>query len=106
MKGKKGPLVVLEYWLRGGMNLERYQKQVLDTHLFDPHQQMSKEKGLVLFQQDGAPSKTTQKACLHGLHSTQLTFSHILPCHLISALLNLCGKHSRHILELTPSYKF
>ena len=37
VKGKKGPLVVLEYpgGRGGGMNSERYQTQVLDAHLFD-----------------------------------------------------------------------
>jgi hypothetical protein len=37
MKGKKGPLVVLEYpgGRGGGMNSERYQTQVLNAHLFD-----------------------------------------------------------------------
>jgi hypothetical protein len=58
MKGKKGPLVVLEYpgGRGGGMNLEGYQTQVLNAHLFDFYQQMSEERGLVFFQQDGTLS--------------------------------------------------
>jgi hypothetical protein len=58
MKGKKGPLVVLEYpgGRGGGMNSERYQTQVLNAHLFDFYQQMSEERGLVFFQQDDTPS--------------------------------------------------
>jgi hypothetical protein len=58
MKGDKGPLVVLEYpgGRGGGMTADRYQVQVLERVLFDYYWQKSKEKGQVVFQQDGAPS--------------------------------------------------
>ncbi|KAF4613960.1 hypothetical protein D9613_007970 [Agrocybe pediades] len=66
MKGKKGPLVVLEYpgGKGGGMNSKRYQEQVLDPVLKPFYEKVSKDKGGVEFQQDNAPShrsKTTLK---------------------------------------------
>ena len=62
VKGRKGPLVVLEYpggW-EGGMTAARYQHQVLDEVLHTFYQEISEEKGQVVFQQDGAPSHTTK----------------------------------------------
>lgn len=58
MKGKKGPLVVLEYLggKDGGMNLKCYQEQVLEGKLRDFYTQMNKERPVVIFQQDSAPS--------------------------------------------------
>jgi transposase len=66
MKDKKGPLVVLEYpgGRGGGMNSIRYQQQVLDGALLAFYRQMKLERGLIKFQQDGAPShrsKSTMK---------------------------------------------
>lgn len=66
MKGKKGPMAVLEYpgGPGGGMNARRYREQVLEPLLLEFHQQMSEERGLVAFQQDGAGSHragTTKK---------------------------------------------
>ena len=65
MKGKKGPLVVLNY--PGGkgsrMNSKRYQEQVLDSVLHQFYTRMNRYWPGTLFQQDGAPghwSKLTQ----------------------------------------------
>ena len=58
MKGRKEPLVVLEYlggW-GGGMISAQYQQQVLDGALKDLYHQVSKEESRVEFQQDGAAS--------------------------------------------------
>ncbi|KZP21899.1 hypothetical protein FIBSPDRAFT_683098, partial [Athelia psychrophila] len=57
MKGRKGPLVVLEYpgGRGGGMTAARYQEQVLDKVLHEFYQKMAEECGQVAFQQDGAP---------------------------------------------------
>ncbi|KAF7964799.1 hypothetical protein HWV62_2878 [Athelia sp. TMB] len=57
MKGRKGPLVVLEYpgGKGGGMTAARYQEQVLDRVLHEFYQEMAEERGQVVFQQDGAP---------------------------------------------------
>jgi len=62
MKGNKGPMVVLEYpgGLGGGMTADQYQEQVLEKVLFDYYCQMSKERGQVTFQQDGASSHRTK----------------------------------------------
>jgi len=62
MRGRKGPLVVLEYpgGRGGGMTAARYQEQVLDKVLHDFYQDMAEERGQVLFQQDGAPSHTAK----------------------------------------------
>ena len=56
MKGKKGPLVVLEYpgGPGGGMTAAQYWEQVLESVLWEFWQDMSKERGEVFFQQDGA----------------------------------------------------
>ena len=58
MKGRKGPLIVLEYpgGKGGGMNSVRYQEQVLDGVLRDFVAEMKSEKPQVKFQQDNAPS--------------------------------------------------
>jgi len=57
MKGKKGPLVVLDYpgGRGGGMTVVRYQEQVLEKMVHDCYQEASEERGWVLFEQDGAP---------------------------------------------------
>ena len=62
MKGKKGPLVVLEYpgGRGGGMTGERYISQVLEAHLNSFYHQMKEERPAVMFQQDGAPSHTSK----------------------------------------------
>lgn len=56
MRGKKGPMTCLEYpgGPGGGMTAARYRQQVLEPHLLEFHQEMSEERGLVAFQQDGA----------------------------------------------------
>ncbi|KAH9954883.1 hypothetical protein BJV74DRAFT_750637, partial [Russula compacta] len=56
MEGRKGPLVMLEYpgGKGGGMTAAQYQTQVLDGPLHNFYQQMSKERGIVVFQQDEA----------------------------------------------------
>ena len=58
MKGRKGPLVVLEYpgGKGGGMNTDRYREQVLEGVLKDFYKQMDAERDGVIFQQDGAMS--------------------------------------------------
>jgi hypothetical protein len=78
MKGKKGPLVVLEYpgGRGGGMNSERYQTQVLDAHLFDFYQQKSEERGLVFFQQDGAPSHNSKSTLMWLARNSVDIFPH------------------------------
>lgn len=66
MKGKKGPLIALEYpsGKGGGMTAKRYQEQVLEPVLIPFMSQMVDERGPnVAFQQDRAPShraKSTQ----------------------------------------------
>lgn len=56
-RGRKGPLVVLEYpgGRGGGMTARHYQDQVLEKHLHDFYMEQAEESGQVLFQQDGAP---------------------------------------------------
>ena len=66
IKGRLGPLVVLEYpgGKGGGMNSERYQEQVLSAQLHSFYMEMEKELGSVMFQQDNAAahaSKLTAK---------------------------------------------
>lgn len=58
MKGRKGPLVILEYpgGPGGGFNTVRYKAQVLEKVLKDFHVEMANERGRVLFMQDGVPS--------------------------------------------------
>ena len=62
MKGRKGPLIVLEYpgGKGGGMNSVRYQEQVLDGVLRDFVAEMKSEKPQVKFQQDNVPSHRSQ----------------------------------------------
>jgi hypothetical protein len=62
LRGRKGPLVILEYpgGRGGGMTAARYQEQVLDKVLHNFYQSMAEERGHVLFQQDGAPSHTAK----------------------------------------------
>jgi transposase len=62
MKGRKGPLVVLEYpgGRGGGMTGKRYISQVLEAHLCAFYHQMKEERPKVMFQQDGAPSHTSK----------------------------------------------
>jgi len=54
--GKKGPLIVLEYpgGKGGGMTALRYQQQVLCGPFYDFYEEMSKDRGYAVFQQDGA----------------------------------------------------
>jgi hypothetical protein len=59
MKGRKGPLIVLDYpgGKGGGMTAQRYREQVLEGALLGFYQEMCTERGgEILFQQDGAPS--------------------------------------------------
>lgn len=69
MKGRKGPLIVLEYpgGKGGGMNSTRYKEQVLEGVLASFHAEVTRERGKVHFQQDGAAS--------HRSKSTQNWFS-------------------------------
>ncbi|KAF5367408.1 hypothetical protein D9758_003630 [Tetrapyrgos nigripes] len=62
MKGKKGPLVVLEYpgGKGGGMNVKRYQEQVLDGKLAAFFEDMKSERDVVLSQQDSTLSHTAK----------------------------------------------
>jgi len=62
MKGKGGPLIVLEYTggKGGGMNSKHYQDQVLDGVLKGFYAQMVMERGSILFQQDRVPSHTSK----------------------------------------------
>ena len=64
MKGRKGPLVVLEYpgGKGGGMTAQRYISQVLEAHLNSFYHQMKEERPAVKFQQDSAPSHTSKLA--------------------------------------------
>lgn len=56
MQGRKGPMACLEYpgGPGGGMTAARYRQQVLEPLLLEFYQEMSEERGLVAFQQDGA----------------------------------------------------
>ena len=62
MKGKKGPVVVLDYLggQEGGMTAARYQEQVLEKVVHDFYQEASEERGWVSFEQDGAPLHTAK----------------------------------------------
>ena len=64
MKGRKGPLAVLEYpgGRGGGMTGQWYISQVLEAHLHTFYDQMKEERPEVMFQQDGAPSHTSKLA--------------------------------------------
>ncbi|CAK5266863.1 unnamed protein product [Mycena citricolor] len=66
--GWKGPLVVLEYpgGQKGGMTADRYQKQILETVLFealDSVKQMRGGRDQIRFQQDGASCHTAKSTC-------------------------------------------
>jgi len=65
LEGRKGPLVVLDYpgGRGGGMTAKRYQDQVLNGPLHDFYQEMSEERGIVVFQEDGAPSHRAKSTC-------------------------------------------
>ena len=56
MGGTKRPLVVLEYpgGRGGGATAKRYQEQVLEGVLGDFYQKMCKERGMAVYQEDGA----------------------------------------------------
>lgn len=62
MKGRKGPLVALEYpgGRGGGMTAKRYQEQVLEAKLLQFWTEMNDERGEVEYQHDGAPSHTAK----------------------------------------------
>ena len=53
IEGRKGPLVVLEYLggHGGGMTAKQYQEQVLSGPLHIFYQEMSEERGIVVFQE-------------------------------------------------------
>jgi len=65
LEGQKGPLVVLDYpgSCGGSMTAQRYQDQVLNGPLHDFYQEMSEERGIVVFQEDGAPSHRAKSTC-------------------------------------------
>lgn len=58
IEGRRGPLVVLEYegGKGGGFNAVKYRDQVLEPVLKEFYAEMEREKGVVFFQQDGAPA--------------------------------------------------
>ena len=62
MKGRKGPLVMLEYpgGRGGGMTGPWYISQVLEAHLYAFYNQMKEERPEVMFQHDSAPSHTSK----------------------------------------------
>jgi hypothetical protein len=78
MKGRKGPLVVLEYpgGRGGGMNSAQYQEQVLEGALKDFYHQVLKEESGIEFQQDGAASHRS-KSTMKWFHQNQISlFNH------------------------------
>lgn len=88
IRGRLGPLVVLEYpgGRGGGMNSQRYQEQVLEAHLKSFYQEMSQERGLVQFQQDGASSHTS-KSTMRWLRNQHIKlFGHTANSPDISAI--------------------
>ena len=64
MKGRKGPLAVLEYpgGHGGGMTGQWYISQVLEAHLHTFYNQMKEERPEVVFQQDGTLNHTSKLA--------------------------------------------
>ncbi len=62
MEDRKGPLVVLDYpgGKGGGMTAARYQSQILDGPLHDFYQEMCEERGIAVFQEDGASCHTAK----------------------------------------------
>ncbi|KAF5335604.1 hypothetical protein D9758_017265 [Tetrapyrgos nigripes] len=73
MKGKKGPLVVLEYpgGKGDGMNVKRYIEQVLEGKLEKFYEDIRSDRDGVVFQQDGTLSHTAKSTkkwlCDHGI---------------------------------------
>ena len=65
MEGRKGPIVVLNYpgGRGGGMTAHRYQEQVLDGPLHEFYQEMCEERGLAVFQEDGASCHRAKSTC-------------------------------------------
>lgn len=61
-RGRKGPLVVMEYpgGKGGGMNSRRYQQQILEDVFFDFYACLKQSRGYMQFQQDGAPAHTSK----------------------------------------------
>lgn len=78
MEGKTGPLVVLDYpaGKGGGMTAKRYQEQVLGGSLHDFYQEMCKERGLAMFQEDGASCHTAKSTKAWLAQNSVLTFPH------------------------------
>ena len=93
MKGKKGPLVVLEYpgGKEGGMNAKRYQEQVLEGALRQFYTAMESERGNVQYQQDNAPSHTAVLAvCQNHQTMARVPQDHCVPT---SAIFSRCQPH-------------
>jgi len=69
-RGRKGPLVVMEYpgGKGGGLTSRRYQEQVLDGPFLDFYTRLKQSRQYIQFQQDGAPSHRS-KATLSWLDS-------------------------------------
>jgi transposase len=61
-RGRKGPLVLLDYpgGKGGGMNSKRYQQQVLGDVFLDFYTQLKHSRGYVQFQQDSAPAHSSK----------------------------------------------
>ena len=70
--------MILEYSDRkeGGMIAARYQNQVLNGPLHDFYQQMSEERGLVLFQKDGASCHRAKSTKAWLKWNSILSFAH------------------------------
>jgi transposase len=62
-KGQKGPLIVLDYpgGKGGGMTVDRYQEQVLESVLVEFLEAVKAKRGSVIFQQDNVPTHTAKK---------------------------------------------
>jgi hypothetical protein len=71
-------VLILEYpgGKGGGMTAARYQDQVLDGPLHDFYQQMSEERGLVLFQEDGASCHRAKSTKAWLKRNSILSFAH------------------------------
>jgi transposase len=78
MEGRKGPLVILDYpgGKGGGMTAGRYQNQVLDGPLHDFYQQMSEERGIVVFQEDGASCHRAKSTKAWLKRNSVISFAH------------------------------
>ena len=81
MKGRKGPLVVLEYpgGRGGGMNSTWYQEQILEGVLKHFYHQVSKEESGIEFQQDGAASHRS-KSTMEWFRQNQIPLFYHPPC--------------------------